>query len=153
MKKYKDFVIIKAMNRNQDLGLRIIENKLYMSILFYNKKKKKYEYEYSEVLIYDIDKLMEKIVSVMNNCENNVFYNDRKNKQDILIKLISYNKAFKLENTLRLSLYSYIGVNNATHSNITISVDSARNLYRILSNAKKHIIEDKNSNKEGDKIE
>ena len=52
------------------------------------------------------------------------------------MKLINYNKAFKLKNTLRLSLYSYIGINNATHSNVTISIDSARNLYRVLTNAK-----------------
>ena len=136
MKKYKDFVIVKALNRNQDLGLKMIDNKLYISILFYNKKKRIYEYEYSEVLIYDIDKLIVKLVSVMNNLENNVFYNNRKNNQDILMKLINYNKAFKLKNTLRLSLYSYIGINNATHSNVTISIDSARNLYRVLNNAK-----------------
>ena len=136
MKKYKDFVIVKALNRNQDLGLKMIDNKLYISILFYNKKKRTYEYEYSEVLIYNIDKLIVKLVSVMNNLENNVFYNNRKNNQDILMKLINYNKAFKLKNTLRLSLYSYIGINNATHSNVTISIDSARNLYRVLTNAK-----------------
>lgn len=136
MKKYKDFVIVKALNRNQDLGLKMIDNKLYISILFYNKKKRIYEYEYSEVLIYDIDKLIVKLVSVMNNLENNVFYNNRKNNQDILMKLINYNKAFKLKNTLKLSLYSYIGIDNATHSNITISIDSARNLYRVLNNAK-----------------
>ena len=136
MKKYKDFVIVKALNRNQDLGLKMIDNKLYISILFYNKKKRIYEYEYSEVLIYDIDKLIVKLVSVMNNLENNVFYNNRKNNQDILMKLINYNKAFKLKNTLKLSLYSYIGINNATHSNVTISIDSARNLYRVLNNAK-----------------
>ena len=136
MKKYKDFVIVKALNRNQDLGLKMIDNKLYISILFYNKKKRIYEYEYSEVLIYDIDKLIVKLVSVMNNLENNVFYNNRKNNQDILMKLINYNKAFKLKNTLRLSLYSYIGIDNATHSNVTISIDSARNLYRVLNNAK-----------------
>ena len=136
MKKYKDFVIVKALNRNQDLGLKMIDNKLYISILFYNKKKRIYEYEYSEVLIYDIDKLIVKLVSVMNNLENNVFYNNRKNNQDILMKLIDYNKAFKLKNTLRLSLYSYIGIDNATHSNVTISIDSARNLYRVLNNAK-----------------
>ena len=136
MKKYKDFVIVKALNRNQDLGLKMIDNKLYISILFYNKKKRIYEYEYSEVLIYDIDKLIVKLVSVMNNLENNVFYNNRKNNQDILMKLIDYNKAFKLKNTLRLSLYSYIGIDNATHSNVTISIDSARNLYRVLTNAK-----------------
>lgn len=136
MKKYKDFVIVKALNRNQDLGLKMIDNKLYISILFYNKKKRIYEYEYSEVLVYDIDKLIVKLVSVMNNLENNVFYNNRKNNQDILMKLINYNKAFKLKNTLKLSLYSYIGINNATHSNVTISIDSARNLYRVLNNAK-----------------
>ena len=136
MKKYKDFVIVKALNRNQDLGLKMIDNKLYISILFYNKKKRIYEYEYSEVLIYDIDKLIVKLVSVMNNLGNNVFYNNRKNNQDILMKLINYNKAFKLKNTLKLSLYSYIGIDNATHSNITISIDSARNLYRVLNNAK-----------------
>ena len=136
MKKYKDFVIVKALNRNQDLGLKMIDNKLYISILFYNKKKRIYEYEYSEVLIYDIDKLIVKLVSVMNNLENNVFYNNRKNNQDILMKLINYNKAFKLKNTLKLSLYSYIGIDNATHSNVTISIDSARNLYRVLNNAK-----------------
>ena len=136
MKKYKDFVIVKALNRNQDLGLKMIDNKLYISILFYNKKKRIYEYEYSEVLIYDIDKLIVKLVYVMNNLENNVFYNNRKNNQDILMKLINYNKAFKLKNTLRLSLYSYIGIDNATHSNVTISIDSARNLYRVLTNAK-----------------
>jgi len=129
-------VIVKALNRNQDLGLKMIDNKLYISILFYNKKKRIYEYEYSEVLIYDIDKLIVKLVSVMNNLENNVFYNNRKNNQDILMKLINYNKAFKLKNTLRLSLYSYIGIDNATHSNVTISIDSARNLYRVLNNAK-----------------
>jgi hypothetical protein len=136
LKKYKDFVIVKALNRNQDLGLKMIDNKLYISILFYNKKKRIYEYEYSEVLVYDIDKLIVKLVSVMNNLENNVFYNNRKNNQDILMKLINYNKAFKLKNTLKLSLYSYIGINNATHSNVTISIDSARNLYRVLNNAK-----------------
>ena len=136
MKKYKDFVIVKALNRNQDLGLKMIDNKLYISILFYNKKKRIYEYEYSEVLIYDIDKLIVKLVYVMNNLENNVFYNNRNNNQDILMKLINYNKAFKLKNTLRLSLYSYIGIDNATHSNVTISIDSARNLYRVLTNAK-----------------
>lgn len=136
MKKYKDFVIVKALNRNQDLGLKMIDNKLYISILFYNKKKRIYEYEYSEVLVYDIDKLIVKLVSVMNNLENNVFYNNRKNNQDILMKLINYNKAFKLKNTLKLSLYSYIGIDNATHSNVTISIDSARNLYRVLNNAK-----------------
>ena len=129
-------MIVKALNRNQDLGLRMIDNKLYISILFYNKKKRIYEYEYSEVLIYDIDKLIVKLVSVMNNLENNVFYNNRKNNQDILMKLINYNKAFKLKNTLKLSLYSYIGIDNATHSNVTISIDSARNLYRVLNNAK-----------------
>lgn len=129
-------MIVKALNRNQDLGLKMIDNKLYISILFYNKKKRIYEYEYSEVLIYDIDKLIVKLVSVMNNLENNVFYNNRKNNQDILMKLINYNKAFKLKNTLKLSLYSYIGIDNATHSNITISIDSARNLYRVLNNAK-----------------
>ena len=129
-------MIVKALNRNQDLGLKMIDNKLYISILFYNKKKRIYEYEYSEVLIYDIDKLIVKLVSVMNNLENNVFYNNRKNNQDILMKLINYNKAFKLKNTLRLSLYSYIGIDNATHSNVTISIDSARNLYRVLNNAK-----------------
>ena len=136
MKKYKDFVIVKALNRNQDLGLKMIDNKLYISILFYNKKKRIYEYEYSEVLVYDIDKLIVKLVSVMNNLENNVFYNNRKNNQDILMKLINYNKDIKLKNTLKLSLYSYIGINNATHSNVTISIDSARNLYRVLNNAK-----------------
>lgn len=129
-------MIVKALNRNQDLGLKMIDNKLYISILFYNKKKRIYEYEYSEVLVYDIDKLIVKLVSVMNNLENNVFYNNRKNNQDILMKLINYNKAFKLKNTLKLSLYSYIGINNATHSNVTISIDSARNLYRVLNNAK-----------------
>ena len=142
MKKYKDFVIVKALNRNQDLGLKMIDNKLYISILFYNKKKRIYEYEYSEVLVYDIDKLIVKLVSVMNNLENNVFYNNRKNDQDILMKLINYNKAFKLKNTLKLSLYSYIGINNATRSNVTISIDSARNLYRVLNNAK--LIQDTN---------
>ena len=69
-------MIVKALNRNQDLGLKMIDNKLYISILFYNKKKRIYEYEYSEVLIYDIDKLIVKLVSVMNNLDNNVFYNN-----------------------------------------------------------------------------
>ena len=136
MKIYKDFIIVKALNRDRDLGLRIIKNKLYISILLYNKRKNIYEYECNEVLIYDTDKLMTKLVDVMNNIENNIFYNNRKNNQDILMKLINYNKAFKLKNTLKLSLYSYIGINNATHSNVTISIDSARNLYRVLNNAK-----------------
>ena len=29
MKIYKDFIIVKALNRDRDLGLRIIKNKLY----------------------------------------------------------------------------------------------------------------------------
>lgn len=136
MKIYKDFIIVKALNRDRDLGLRIIKNKLYISILLYNKRKNIYEYECNEVLIYDTDKLMTKLVDVMNNIENNIFYNDKRNKQDILMKLIYYNKAFKLNNTLKLSLYSYIGVNDTVHSSITISIDSARNLYKLLNSIK-----------------
>ena len=136
MRKYKDFIIIKALNRHQDLGLRIVKNKLYVSILLYNASKKKYEHECGEVLIYDIDKFILALVSVMNGEYNNIFYNRKKGKQDVLMKLIHYNKAFKIKNTLKLSLYSCININSATHFDITISTDSARNLYRILNSVK-----------------
>lgn len=132
MKTIGDWIIIRALNKSKFLAVKLgAANKVHITDGWYDKCIR---FCVDEIIldIEDIDVLLDSIASVMTNKRNCIYAFNKQKKQDIYLKLIAYNKAFKVRDTLKLDLYDYIGVNESSYSSITISKESARNLYKVL---------------------
>ena len=133
MKYIKGWIIIKALNKHQDLAIKLNTkiNKIHITTVWQDKN---INFSINEILlnIEDIEILLDSIDKVMTKKENCTYAFNKTKKQDIYLKLIAYNKAFKVRDTLKLDLYDYVGVNESSYSSITISKESARNLYKLL---------------------
>lgn len=138
MKSIDGWTIIKALNKHDDLAIKLIDDSIYMTKVSYDKRKGAILDEYPVILkgIESIDRLLNGIADVMTKKNNKIYVNNKMKKQDVYLYLIAYNKAFKERETLKLELYDYIGTNESSYTSITISKDSARNLYKELLIAK-----------------
>lgn len=142
MKTINGWVIVKALNKYDDIGIKILNDKIHMCMIHYkNKAYKNIDFVYNEISIehQHIDNILIAMEKVMNRKANNIFCNNKNINQDLRLKLIDYNKAFKERDTLKILMYSHIGVNNSSYSEITISKESARNLYKILLFVKRQL--------------
>lgn len=141
MKYIQEWIIIKALNKHQDLAIKLNTkiNKIHITTVWYDKN---INFSINEIIldIEDIEILLDSIDKVMTKKKNCIYVFNKKKKQDIYFKLIHYNKAFKIRDTLKLDLYNYIGVNQSNHSSITISKESARNFYKVLLIIKNKLI-------------
>lgn len=138
MKTIDNWTIVKALNKHIDLAVKLEDNKLHLTQVIHDGKNRPYISEHKVTIeeVEDIERLIRTLVNVMQKKANKVYtFNERK-RQDIHMNLIKYNKAFKQEDTLKLRLYTYIGVNSSDYYEMTISKDSARNLYKVLMIAK-----------------
>ena len=142
MKYIRGWTIIKALNKHEDLAIKlnIESNKIHITKVWYDKR---INFSVNEIIldIEDIGILLDSIANVMTKKKNYIYAFNEKKKQDIYFKLITYNKAFKIKDTLKLDLYNYVGVNKSNHSSITISKESARNFYKILLAIQNKIID------------
>lgn len=133
MNTYNNWLLIKALNKHEDLAIKYdkIQRKVNITRVWYDKK---INFTDREVVldIEDIDMLLDNITKVMNKQCNKVYVYNQMKRQDIYLNLIAYNSAFKLKDTLKIELYNYIGVNESSYSSITLSKESARNLYKVL---------------------
>lgn len=133
MKTIDNWTIIRALNKHEDLAIKLNadNNKIHITKVWYDKSIKSFV---NEIIldIEDVDVLLDSIAKVMTKKRNCIYAFNEQKKQDIYLKLIDYNKAFKVRDTLKLDLYDYIGVNESSYSSITISKESARNLYKVL---------------------
>lgn len=138
MKTIDNWTIVKALNKHVDLAVKLEDNKLHLTQVIHDGKNRPYISEHKVTIeeVEDIERLIRTLVNVMQKKANKVYtFNERK-RQDIHMNLIKYNKAFKQEDTLKLRLYTYVGVNSSEYYEMTISKDSARNLYKVLMIAK-----------------
>ena len=142
MKYIRGWTIIKALNKHSDLAIKlnIESNKIYITKVWYDKR---INFSTNEIIldIEDIGILLDNIANVMTKKKNYIYAFNEKKEQDIYFKLINYNKAFKVRDTLKLDLYDYAGVNESSYSSITISKESARNFYKILLAIQNKIID------------
>lgn len=142
MKYIRGWTIIKALNKHSDLAIKlnIESNKIYITKVWYDKR---INFSTNEIIldIEDIGILLDNIANVMTKKKNYIYAFNEKKEQDIYFKLINYNKAFKVRDTLKLDLYDYVGVNESSYSSITISKESARNFYKILLAIQNKIID------------
>lgn len=134
MKNINEWIIIKALNKHEELVVKYEDNKFYISIATYDKNKLSVK-ESSCIIIdklEDLQKFLNNIEAVMTKKSNKLYLYYNKKTQDIFLNLIKYNSAFKLRDTLKVILYPYVGVNESSYCAVTISKDSCRNLYKAI---------------------
>ena len=133
MKHIQGYTIIKALNKHDDLAIKLnIEaNKIHITKVWYDKRV---NFSVKEIILdtEDINILLYSIENVMTKKKNCIYTFKKNRKQDIYLKLIDYNKSFKIKDTLKLNLYDYVGVNGSSYFSLTISKESARNFYKVL---------------------
>lgn len=134
MKQYKEWTIIKALNRNENLAVCFTNNTFKLAIAFCNDswvERIRTEAMVTLDNVYDLKQFLLNIEKVMNRHSNNLSVVCDKSKSDITLRFLENNPSFKVQDSLKLELRDPSG-KIVTKDNITLSKESAKNLYRAI---------------------
>jgi hypothetical protein len=145
MKRINDWIVIKALNRHDNLVVRLEKGIRYSSFRFELAIMNKGLGIIGEDVIYidtllDLKQFLLNIEKVMSGHTNDIsLYDLKEYKRDIRIKKIDEHKQFKVTDALKMRLsYRQIDQKNI-HNEVTLSKDSARDLYKCVLVAIKQI--------------